>query len=362
MLSNENKNVLANHARRAISVTDLELYASCPFKYFVQSILKIKVKEPPELTMSNIEMGSYLHAVLYTFYVKLAEKQLQIGNYAFVAEPENKKFDTIVGVNLINEEHSNLEKMLFDAAHEELDKISQNYPFMKIDYEDIFGNEFSPGTLRTWLKSEYQNCKDKAAFAPALFEFSFGSADSHELLRQPVKLSEKLLLRGKIDRIELNQTTNPWYYLIADYKTTLPNQSGYQSALNGTAFQVSLYMAAFRSIWLDLFNTRLKSSGAVFYSIKPKFEVEKNSYKSADYAMIPSDSPLIDGELGAKIKRNRKEIISDKSSMDDLFHQSISHAEKILDNIAEGRFPVNPSSADSCNYCNYSRICRIKKI
>jgi ATP-dependent helicase/nuclease subunit B len=76
-LNNDN---LKETINREFSVTQLETYAKCPFKYFAERILNLKPIEEPEEEMEGQELGSLLHAILYEFYTELKKKNIVLFN------------------------------------------------------------------------------------------------------------------------------------------------------------------------------------------------------------------------------------------------------------------------------------------
>ena len=59
----------AANGERIYSVTELEIYAGCPFRYFINNVLRFRVEEEEtEDELSGLERGSLLHDVLFEFY------------------------------------------------------------------------------------------------------------------------------------------------------------------------------------------------------------------------------------------------------------------------------------------------------
>ena len=65
---------------KAYSISQLETYTTCPFKYFLERVLKVEITEEPDEEIEAVEIGSLLHAILFEFYVKIREKNIILKN------------------------------------------------------------------------------------------------------------------------------------------------------------------------------------------------------------------------------------------------------------------------------------------
>ena len=59
-----------------MSPTRLEVWAKCPFDYFMEHVLRVEVPERPEevYEISPLERGSLVHAVLDDFFTEVLER------------------------------------------------------------------------------------------------------------------------------------------------------------------------------------------------------------------------------------------------------------------------------------------------
>ncbi|MFZ0455187.1 MAG: 3'-5' exonuclease, partial [Ignavibacteriaceae bacterium] len=73
-LSESAKENLNNYKDKEYSISQLETYAKCPYKYFAERILKLKPLEEPSEEIEALEMGSLLHNILYEFYETISGK------------------------------------------------------------------------------------------------------------------------------------------------------------------------------------------------------------------------------------------------------------------------------------------------
>ena len=75
----EIKNYLKDYGEREFSVSQLETFAKCPFKYFAERILQLQPIEEPTEEAQPLELGSVLHSILYEFYTKVTKEKIPIG-------------------------------------------------------------------------------------------------------------------------------------------------------------------------------------------------------------------------------------------------------------------------------------------
>ena len=69
---------LNSYSQKQYSISQLETYAKCPFKFFVERVLNIEKIEEPTEDIEAIEMGRLLHEILFEFYTKIRDAGLEI--------------------------------------------------------------------------------------------------------------------------------------------------------------------------------------------------------------------------------------------------------------------------------------------
>ncbi|MDR3625650.1 MAG: exodeoxyribonuclease V subunit gamma, partial [Ignavibacteriaceae bacterium] len=63
---------LSDYKFKEFSISQLETYAKCPYKYMAERILKLKPLQEPTEDIEALEMGSLLHNILYKFYKQIS--------------------------------------------------------------------------------------------------------------------------------------------------------------------------------------------------------------------------------------------------------------------------------------------------
>ncbi|MBI3259745.1 MAG: PD-(D/E)XK nuclease family protein, partial [Ignavibacteriae bacterium] len=343
-LTEEQRLKLIKRQSEAFSISEIEKYSACPYQYFADKIINLEEKRKVESWLSPIEKGTLFHQVLYRFYHELQEH----------IRDEIKDTLNILPVKLNPAFRDEYKERVFRIANEEFSILEFNHPFFELEKEDLLGSSGKIGKLERWLDAECERVEAGWGFAPALFEYSFGIKSKHGDTRPAVQVSEKLLIRGKIDRIELSFQEDGWKFIIADYKTG--HHATNSDVKKGESFQMPMY--------LETAKTLLKEEGidaepeaAVYYLLNPKFEKKKKRYETHAFQLLPNESHL-KGDLSASAK---SQLVESAETRDQIIQQSIELAEEITANIGAGNFPVKPTKM-VCEYCSYKAICRIKEL
>jgi len=299
--------------RSNFSITELNEYAKCPYRYFSKRILQLKEEEKVTSWMSALENGLFFHQVLHAFYTsRLFPRQSKHAVYPIAFDLEKK------------EEYR---KELFSIAEREFRLIAFDHPFMNIERQTIFGNpeQKIQGRLQMWFEMEWNNIQ-QSIHKPAMFEIGFGN--KHDRI-PAVDLGKGLILKGKIDRIELSEDLSS--FVIADYKTG-KNIPGNGDINKGKEQQMPLYaLAAQEFLKTEYGLEECKPHHAVYYSLHDC-----------------SSKVVIDPEQ----KRSKPLPLESLLALSQGYVQSI-HA---------GDYHVKPTKDSDCNHCSYMSMCRISAI
>lgn len=200
------------------SVNQLEMYANCPFQFFMARILKVSVEEEPDTGFDPLVRGSILHDVLQAFHREFTG--LPVSDIA-EADAESAMLH-------------HLEEVFSRRAYQ-----STNTPPKAAEVERA--------RLAVLLQRYLAIARDpdEATWAPSHFEVSFGS--SRGAGEDPLSTTEPFVLptekgpvrfSGRIDRIDRhgNETR------IIDYKTSVYAQQSDIEA--GVSIQLPLYALA----------------------------------------------------------------------------------------------------------------------
>ena len=234
---------------KEVSPTRLETYATCPFQYLLRNIMDITDLVEPEHAheLSPLDRGAIVHDILFKFFTELAG---------------GGKGDGVV----ITEKDRDL---LHRIAREEFKDFARRgitgFPALwTLEQERIL----------EWLDGLLDEEVEGVEFLPAYFEVRYGMRarsplESHISTDEPVPLSfgkRKVLLRGKIDRVDISPDKKR--ARVIDYKTgkgrAKPDDLG-----GGTSLQLPLYLHAVGHL-LKKTHKNIRADYAEYYHLKEK--------------------------------------------------------------------------------------------
>ncbi len=316
---------LSNFRDRVYSISQLETYTSCPFKYFLERVLNIEIFEEPDEEMEAIELGSLLHAILFEFYLRIREENIVIRNCSDVVFEKVKK-------------------MIFNIAEKHVSNIIQDSPFAFYEEEKIFGinSKKEDSLLFRFLLNERN---DKTYRDPAFFEVSFGVRnDEHDPMlysAEPLQY-ENVKIRGLVDRVDIDK--NKKTFEIVDYKSGSKRVSKTEIE-KGTSLQLPVYVWAVKTLLQEQLGEEYSPKAMSIYNLK---------YQETIF-----------GKNAVSISRSRTADFDPTSDLNQLVDKALHHVKKSVDNIINGNFPITPFSDEKdkiCRFCNFNTICRVDEL
>jgi len=284
-----------------VSPTRLETYAACPFGYLMDHILEIEpLVEPEEArTISPLDKGAVVHTILWKFFTALKEKK---------GEPLS--VDTKDGALLMQ-----IASQVFKRF--EKTGVTGFHVMWDLEKEAILA----------WLEGLLDEETDQEEFHPAYFEVRYGmrpwTSEESEISTDtavPLKFGErKVLLRGKIDRIDLSGDGRK--ARVIDYKTGKPHAKQ-DDLQGGRTLQLPLYIHAARHI--------LKSLHPEVAEIAAEY-----------YHLIARGKKRHIGFSGGRLEEKRGELTE--------------ILDTVADGIAGGLF--FPLPGDLCRWCGFALAC-----
>ena len=298
------------------SVSQINEYAFCPFKYYCNKILNLGQLEDPALRLEALDLGNLYHHILYDFF---------------------KDFEGFQEVS-IEEALKDLQQVAEEVMENYLPGINLPEGLWSLYQEEIMD------TLNRVLTYEYQEAaKQNYLMKPTYLEASFGlnknyreeeSINYDDPLIIENETGQKVRFQGKIDRVDMSKRGN--YLILYDYK--LGSRAGYNDIVRGIDFQLPIYIKAAQAI----FGEDKEVLGAGYFSIL-RGERKAGLWLNEEKSLIPVTS--------------RSKSCIDREEWDQILKDSTDYIINYTDRIKEGVFIVDP--ADECpDYCPYIRICR----
>ena len=312
-----------NHKELPFSISQLETYTQCPFKYFLERVLKVEVTEEPDEDIEAIEIGSLLHSIVYEFFTEVTKKNIKLQGCT------DKIFITA-------------EKILFQIAEEKVETVFNNSPFAFYEEEIIFGikGNRKHSILYKFLEKERENSDN---LLPKYFETNFGVVDVEQdkslSIKAPLMLDD-IQLRGKIDRIDVDNTNNT--FEVIDYKTGTKKITTTEIE-EGLSLQLPIYVWAAKTLLLNTLNVEQNPEAMSIYSLK---YVEKTFGKN-------------------RVSLSRKKDINKTELINNYVEIALAHVKESVKNIRKGNFQLTKFMENTekvCRFCNYKTICRIDSL
>ncbi len=202
--------------RDKMSVTMLESYAMCPFKYALERILNIQEPLEKRTTLDFRDTGSMLHTIIEKFYHQLN----LIGKpFGMFSDDMNETAETVL-IDIFEKEWTAIE-----AKH-------QDFSMLKLAIEKV---EWEKKLRKWWLAEKKHFWKNKHLQSMQLFRLE--EAIELEL---PLDTDTTITLSGKIDRIDLDEDG----FVIYDYKSGFASLHFEREVRPGLKLQLPLYLVA----------------------------------------------------------------------------------------------------------------------
>jgi len=310
------------------SVTQLETYGDCPFRYFARRQLRLRVTENPDEGISPRETGRLIHEILYDFYSKRRTE-----GRPPLAGASDDEFRAAVGE-------------LLGIAKEKFDETRVDDIFWEIAAEGVLGGPGRTGSLEAMLEAERDG---ELAAVPSYFEVPFGRAGEEVKYRDPDMYAEEpvaaggIRLQGKIDRIDMSGDS----YRVIDYKTgsRIPGPAEIE---DGESLQLPLYLHCAESVLTARLGRRVDTGVGAYYHLRGGFK-----------AVTRAGSNDLKGTLVPRGEKSR--LFPSTARLAEIVGAAVGRATAHASNIADGLFPVRPSDPDRlCRSCEFRRVCRIR--
>ena len=225
-------------SQRTFSATELERYAYCPFRFFMERILKIEPVEDLALEFDVLGRGRVAHEVLADFHRRVNRR---LGRPASPLELEADEFDALLDEavqNSLPPEPSNPVK----AAMREIDRR------LVVEWMSRYREQVE--------KYDAQWKGFDTPPAPELFEVAFGRGNegppSTDKPLEFVREGETIRVSGRIDRVDVGAVAGRGVFNVLDYKTGGSVRVNPESVKAGTTLQLPLYsLAAMKLLLAD---------------------------------------------------------------------------------------------------------------
>ncbi|MFC7020214.1 MULTISPECIES: PD-(D/E)XK nuclease family protein [Haloarcula] len=344
-------------SRAPYSPSQLETYAKCGFKYYVNRVLDIKEPDEIGLEPDARERGGFVHDVFERYY---ADQQTTPGE----ALPISGDRETC-GARLLQAALSVLE----DRFEDDPDPTAFQREWLTAVFaglgpeadnpyygDDTYGSP-ERGLFVRFLNHEFDEVS-KATARPSWFEARVGDpyGDETVLREEPVELdtpSGPVPVVGKIDRIDAVPGTEPTQLVVRDYKTGgTPSEA---DTLSGLSFQLPLYAQLAEGALDDV-----ETVGGAYYQTKPPTSVSHRkglvgSQEQSTYVYSDSvETPML--------RFSKPTFTTHRAFREFIETETPRRLGQLTTAIEAGRFQptvLDPMDA-GCRYCGYSDVCDVR--
>ncbi|MFV0560800.1 MAG: PD-(D/E)XK nuclease family protein [Enterococcus sp.] len=343
------------------SISRMENFYNCEYKYFVQFGLKLKERNVYGLTPAAT--GDFYHESLDRFFKLLFSNQLSLTS---MDEKQLRVFTEQVLQEVFGELRFNI---LDSSARMNYIRYQLEHTIQKVAWA---------------LQKQSHN----TGMNPLQTEILFGQiagAQGIPGLELPLENGGKLHVRGKIDRVDTAVDKEQTWLSVVDYKSSA-RQFDVTEAYYGMAMQLLTYLdvALMDAVRLTG-QAKVKPAGSYYLHVfNPTLDedksIEKETIKKFKYDGLFVDDPalfeVMDHSLEAKesslvypIKKNAKDLYQktskDKFFTEDELQQFMAHNRKKMklagDAITSGEIKLNPAYKDkeriACQYCPFRSVC-----
>ncbi len=336
------------------SISGLEDFAACPFKFFVSRGLRAEERKHFEL--DSRERGSFQHEVLTIFHNELAAAQLR---WRDIPPDQARARIRRIGNSLLTHYRHGL--FTADAARQFSGQAL------------LTALETLIAVLVGWAR-DYQ-------FDPALVEIGFGLKDAPwPALRVDVADGRALLLRGRIDRVDIwrDAATGAALATVVDYKSS-SRKPDRLKLHHGLQLQLPTYLAVLNQLpeaRATLGTDTLTPAGVFYVNLRGEFSSAKSRAEALadpatalregfqhagrydEQALLQLD-PRGNGEQFKTSSRSHDRM--DSAAFRDLLARAMENLRRFGGEIFSGQIapaPFRKGGETACEFCDYASVCR----
>lgn len=348
------------------SVSRIEQFAACPFKFFVHSGLRAEERKLFEL--DSKEQGTFQHDVLALFHQTL---QREGKRWRDITPEEARARVSRIAADLLASFRQGL-LQASDHARFTAGVLTESLQ----DFVEV---------LVGWMREQY-------LFDPVEVELPFGVEEGAPAWNLELLNGKRLEVYGRIDRVDLYRQPNGETALcvVIDYKSS-QKQLDELMMQNGLQLQLLTYLGVLRQ-WpspTDKFGVeRLEPAGVFYVNLRGRYAAERNRvdalaeperFRRMAYRHFGRYNlgalPYLDGRTNSskgdqfnyRFKKDGQLHAGCREALTpEGFQSLLSDSEAILREMAQRVFsgsveigPYRKGQVTACDQCTYQAICRI---
>ncbi|KHF38399.1 PD-(D/E)XK nuclease family protein [Halalkalibacter okhensis] len=301
-----------------VSVTALESYARCPFRYGMERVLQVTEPQAIQENVSPLDIGDLMHSIIEEIY-----QELNAVGQSFVALKEK-----------IGHIPERIEE-LFEEKWEQVEK--QSPEISRLDLQ-MTKQQWQKRLRRFW-QAERKHFFDNAN----LEQMHIMAIEKPIRFELPLSDEKTLVLTGKADRIDrLNNSI-----VVYDYKSGHASVK-MEDVQSGLKLQLPLYAFAIREELERLEEAVFQADGASYISLKEPNKRAGNGIWRTEHVGKSSRYNV------SSFCRNREDHLGNEQFLID--HQLKERITEIWEGM-QTNFPVEPLECSP--FCSYRTVCRV---
>lgn len=357
------------------SVSRLETYSRCPYRFFLEYGLGLRKREINEVSLAD--MGSLLHHVVEQVFSRVENRKAA---ELMLSDEGSSVWDTVEDATLVQM----VEEAVRAHVEEEPDSVY------------LYSNANKQLLHRIQKTAEYAvvNLKQQllqGKMIPYRFEMDFNRRNSEDackdLTATNIQLEQdaRMQLSGVIDRIDICQDEEHVYVKVLDYKS-----SGKDIETGQVAAGLQLQLLVYTNVAMEVLqrqfpNKKIIPAGSLYYGFRLPM-VEKTAQKITDgltrkihketamTGVVNKEEPCISllgdiESLPVKMKEidgekviTESETVVDGAKYQDLLNEAKGMATNIGNQVLQGEIPIRPVKIGRgivCDYCDYKDVCKL---
>ncbi|MFA6538838.1 MAG: PD-(D/E)XK nuclease family protein [Negativicutes bacterium] len=318
------------------SISKLETFANCPFKFFADYGLKLREREINELDI--LDVGNLFHGVLQKLGMKLAN------------------MDDAALTALCRQEFTEIQSKI------------KNQLFSKAAYNENLAERLYKRFEKAVLR--FAGFSRNSALKPEYFEREFGrNSDWPPIV---VAAPTRIIIEGKIDRVDCGSVDGQEYALLVDYKNGRA-VADFTKIYNGVSLQLPVYLTALRQtlktveiagmLYLGMKDDRVSAGIAADGD-----DINNERYDKTSFTGIVNDNGIMDN-LDKKTGKHYEYIaiknsLFDSGSLELLRQNALTQAANHVAAITGGNIEVKPVQSAgrmACDYCKFAEVCHFEQ-
>ncbi|WP_313341440.1 helicase-exonuclease AddAB subunit AddB [Sedimentibacter sp.] len=347
-----------------ISVSKIENFASCPFKFFMDSVIK-----PQPKIVQKVE-----------FY--------DLGNIYHVSVEEFTK--SLNNLDIMDLDKEKINSLSLDVTEKVL--IDNETDYLALDANER--NKYMKEKIKRLVNraaSTIVNQLQRGNFRPGYTELIIGNDDCEfKIDAIEIKIDDDISVyfQGRIDRVDILKKDDNVYINIIDYKSSFKDID-LSDALQGLQLQLLVYMSAIIKNGEKLFCSKPEIGGIYYFVIDDPMidsdDVSENNIEAEIINKLSLKGYTVEDEdiilnMDKDINNSRKSDIipvslnkdgstskSSKTLTDKEFKMLLdkidSVAKQTAERVLKGNIDIMPyrkvnGGKTPCNYCDFTSVCQ----